>query len=254
MNAINNPSAAAAPAQELDEAGGYAELSRIVLPGRPLSEVLEEMAQLAKRVLPEAPEVSMTLLKGDHAETVAFTGSIAIALDERQYEKGYGPCLDAAASGERIRLVMADPDNLYPDLARAALEEGVTHCLSVGMPLPTPTLGAMNVYNPTGRPISDDEERIAATFASFAAIVLASAGLHQDLSELDEQLKAAVQSRAVIDQAKGIIMAQNRCSADDAFRLLVRASQTRNLKLRTLAEQLAAGVSQPPQIPPAPSR
>ena len=60
-----------------------------------------------------------------------------------------------------------------------------------------------------------------------------------------EQLEAAVQSRAVIDQAKGIIMAQDQCTGDAAFQLLVRASQNRNVKLRLLAEQLVSGVAQP---------
>jgi AmiR/NasT family two-component response regulator len=83
-------------------------------------------------------------------------------------------------------------------------------------------------------------------FASVAGIVLASAGLHQNLADLAAQLEVAVRSRAVIDQAKGIIMAQNRCSSEEAFRMLVRTSQNRNLKLRHLAEQLVASVTQPP--------
>ena len=60
-----------------------------------------------------------------------------------------------------------------------------------------------------------------------------------------EQLEAAVQSRAVIDQAKGIIRAQDQCTGDAAFQLLVRASQNRNVKLRLLAEQLVSGVVRP---------
>jgi GAF domain-containing protein len=246
MNAPDHATDTAAAPAALDEASGYAELSRIALPGRPFRDVIEEVALLAKRVLPEAPEVSMTLLTGDQAETAAFTGAVAVELDERQYDKGYGPCLDAAASGELISLVMTDPDNPYPDFAQAALRQGVTHSLSVGLPVAAPTVGALNVYNLTGRPFSEDAHRIASTFAGFAGVVLVSATLHRDIADLAGHLKAAVQSRAVIDQAKGIIMAQNRCSADDAFRLLVRTSQGRNLKLRVLAERLVAGVARPP--------
>src|SRR3954454_12424733 len=124
----------------------------------------------------------------------------------------------------------------------------VRHTLSVGFPVAAPTVGALNVYNSTGRPFSPDSERITGTFAGFAGIVLASAGLHQNLAELAAQLEAAVRSRAVIDQAKGIIMAQNRCTAEEAFQLLVRTSQNRNLKLRYLAEQLVASVAHPPGV------
>ncbi len=228
-----------------DEASAYAALSKVVLADRPLSEVLEEVVLLAKQVLPETPEVSVTLLKGDHAETSAFTGAVAIELDERQYDTGFGPCLDAAASGEKIKLVMADPDNPYPDFAEMAQRQGVSHSMSVGIPIATPTVGALNVYGSTGRPFTADAERIVGTFASFAGIVLASAGLHQDLADLAGQLNSAVRSRAVIDQAKGVIMAQNRCSGDEAFQLLVRTSQNRNLKLRLLAQQLVETVAQP---------
>jgi GAF domain-containing protein len=218
-------------------------LSRILLVDRPLGEVLEEVALLAKRVLPETPEVSVTLLSGGHAETAAFTGSLAVHLDERQYERGFGPCLDAAVSGEKVPLVMADPDNPYPDFARIAQRQGVTHSLSVGLPVTAPTVGALNLYSSTGRPFSDDAIRIVGIFASFAAIVVASAGLHRDLANLTGQLKTAVRSRAVIDQAKGIIMARDRCTDQEAFEVLVRTSQKRNVKLRLLAEQLVSGVA-----------
>jgi len=213
---------------------------------RPLREVLDEVALLAKRVLPETPEVSVTLLKGDHApETAAFTGVVALELDERQYDRGFGPCLDAAVSGEKISLTIADPDSPYPGWSQIARQQGVTHTLSVGFPVAAPTVGALNVYNSTGRPFSQDSERIMATFAGFAGILLASAGLHQNLADLAAQLEAAVRSRAVIDQAKGIIMAQNRCTGEEAFRVLVRTSQNGNLKLRHLAEQLVQSVARP---------
>ena len=78
--------------------------------------------------------------------------------------------------------------------------------------------------------------------------MLASAGLHQSLADLAAQLEVAVRSRAVIDQAKGIIMAQNRCSSEEAFLMLTRTYQNRNLKLRYLAEQLVASIAQPPAV------
>jgi GAF domain-containing protein len=242
QNSTNNVS----PGSEgLDEATAYGALSKVLLTGRPLDGVLEEVAGLAKRVLPETPEVSVTLLNGDEAHTAAFTGVLAVELDERQYDKGFGPCLDAAVSGQKIKLVMDDPDSPYPDFCQLALRQGVTHSLSVGVPVATPTVGALNLYSTIGRAFSDDAERIVGTFASFAGIVLASAGLQRDLTDLAAHLELAVQSRAVIDQAKGIIMAQNRCSSEEAFRILVRASQHRNLKLRLLAEQMVASVTAP---------
>lgn len=233
-------------AGSLAEASGYAALSKVVLAGRPISQVLEEVALLAQRMLPTATEVSVTLLNGSQTQTAAFTGALAVQLDERQYETGFGPCLDAAVSGEKIKVTVDDMDSPYPDFCEIARRQGVTHSLSVGLPVTTPTVGGLNLYSATGRPFSEEAERIVSTFASFAGIVLASAGLHRDLADLGEQLEVALQSRAVIDQAKGVIMAQNRCSAEKAFQILVRASQHRNVKLRVLAERVVAGVAGPP--------
>ena len=68
---------------------------------------------------------------------------------------------------------------------------------------------------------------------------------------LTDQLRASLASRAVIDQAIGVIMAQQRCTATDAFAILRTASQNRNLKLRQVAEQLVTGITgHPPQEPP----
>ena len=240
MNGTSSPHHDPSPG---GEAGALAALSGMLLADRPLSEVLEEMTVLAKQVLPDTPEISLTLVKADDAETAAFTGAIALELDERQYDVGYGPCLDAAVSGETINLAMADPDSPYPDFARAAEQQGVTHSLSVGLAVATPTVGALNIYNSTGQPFSAEAQRIAGTFATVAGLVLVKAALHQDLEDLEGHLEAALRSRTVIDQAKGIIMAQNRCSADAAFQVLVRASQTRNVKLARLASQLVDGVA-----------
>ena len=83
----------------LDEAAVQAELSAIVLGERPLGSILGTLADLARRAIPGAGEVSVTLIEpSGKAHSVAFTGDLAVELDERQYEKGYGPCMDAAQS------------------------------------------------------------------------------------------------------------------------------------------------------------
>src|SRR3954451_9028817 len=86
----------------IDAFSVFAELGRVVLGDEPLGAVLERVAGLAAKAIPEASEVSVTLMEGGRAHTVAFTGSLAVQLDERQYETGWGPCLDAAVSGHTI--------------------------------------------------------------------------------------------------------------------------------------------------------
>src|SRR3954447_26562289 len=85
-----------------DPRAAFAELSKIMLDSKPLSEALERVAELARDTIPGAAEVSVTLMHNEKVSSVVFTGSLAAQLDERQYEAGFGPCMDAALSGKTI--------------------------------------------------------------------------------------------------------------------------------------------------------
>ncbi len=80
----------------MDPNAAFAELGSIRLADVDVDELLDRIAQLAKRTIPGASEVSVTLLQGDSAHTAAFTGDLALKLDEAQYERGRGPCLVAS--------------------------------------------------------------------------------------------------------------------------------------------------------------
>lgn len=222
----------------VDPQAALAELSKIMHGREPLNTTLERIAQLARATMPEVDEVSMTLLEDGKARTAVFTGALAIQLDERQYDTGFGPCLDAAVSGETIVIDTSDPDVAYPDFARAARGCGVTHSVSVGLPVPDRVVGAMNLYASTATPPDDRTITVAETFASYAAVAMVNAALYTDIAELAKQLQLAMESRSVIGQAKGILIAKHRYSPDRAFRDLVRASQRSNRKLRDVAEEI----------------
>jgi GAF domain-containing protein len=220
------------------EAAAYASLSQLVYADRPLADTLDKLISLAKEVLSETPEVSLTVIEDKGASTPASTGPLALQLDQHQYDAETGPCLDAALYGETIALTMAGPDQPYAQFRDAAQHQGVTHTLSVGLSTGDHALGALNIYSSTGQAFSEDSDRIARTFASCVAIILANLDRYRRAATLAAQLEVALQSRASIDQAKGIIMASLGCSSDEAFKVLVRRSQDQNIKLRLLAEEL----------------
>jgi GAF domain-containing protein len=220
----------------VDPAAAFAELSRIMLGAQPLTATLERVAVLAAGVVPGADEVSVTLMDGDRPRTVAFTGSLASVLDERQYDAGFGPCMDAAVTGNTIAIDDTATDELYPHFSRLAARNGIRHTLSVGMPIPQRTIGALNIYGRELNPFDEEARRLAATFAGYAAVSLANAALYTSTAELAAQMQQAMESRAVIEQAKGVLMRDNRCSADEAFAMLVRASNIANRKLRDIAQ------------------
>jgi len=222
----------------LAEGAAYFALSEIALADRPIDETLDEVVALAKRVLPETPETSVTLLTNDEAWTAAFSGELANSLDERQYDDGYGPCLDAAVSGGAIQVTVEDPDGPYPDFRQLAHQLGVSHSLSVGLPAAGRTIGALNLYTTAGQAFSDDSSRIAGTFAGFAGIALATVGRYDDAVAAATQLQQALQSRAVISQAQGILMSEHHYSRNEAFAALLRLAQQEGMKLQAVAQEL----------------
>jgi GAF domain-containing protein len=232
------------PNQMVEPAKAFEELSKLVLGEQSMTAVLQRVVELTKTVIPDIHEVSVTLMK-DHqaAQTVVFTGALANQLDERQYEAGFGPCMDAALSGRTIAVSNADPESPYPEFSRISLRAGVSRSLSVALPVPQRIVGALNMYAAGDRAFDDDSVNLAETFASYAAVALANAQLYSTTANLTAQMQAAMQSRAMIEQAKGIIMGRNRCTSEEAFNLLTAMSQRSNVKLRILAQQVVDGVS-----------
>jgi GAF domain-containing protein len=247
-----------------DPQAAFAQLGGMVLGAQPLPEVLSRVAELASEVLPHAVDVSVTLLADPalegaepvallpadgsragrgarSARSVAFRGGLAVHLDERQYQAGFGPCMDAALTGQTIT-VDTGQDTRYPDFSAAAHRRGVGHTVSLPLPIPQHTIGALNIYG-GAEPFRQRELELAATFAGYAGVALANAALFASTAELVGNLEAAMASRAVIEQAKGVVMAREHCTADQAFEILRAMSQHQNVKVRALCRAIVATVS-----------
>ncbi len=238
------------PVPTLDEATAYASLSQLVYADRPLADTLQRVAVLATQALSETPEVSLTLVEDERAWTAATSGPVALGLDATQYETASGPCLDAARCGETINVTMDGPDQPYPEFRQAAKREGVTHTMSIGFSTGDQVMGAMNIYNSTGRPFGDDSDRIARAFGVCAGIILANVERYRLAAARASHLEVALLSRAPIEQAKGILMTRHHCTSEEAFKILLRLSQNQNVKLRVIAQALvdqatSAGVESP---------
>ena len=223
----------------------YRELASIVLADKPLTATLSHIADLTRAALPGVDDVSLTLLKQGKARTVAFAGDskLVTSLDERQYAAGFGPCLDAAASGRTIEVAdTTEPHEIYPDFAAVARREGVWHTLAVGLPPVHEFGGALNLYSHgQSGPFPPEVKEAAAGFAAYVAVALTNAALYHGAVEEVAQMHEALASRAVIEQAKGILMHVHGVSEDEAFALLRRASSHSNRKLRDVARAIVDG-------------
>ena len=214
------------------------ELGRLTLRDHSMSTVLQRVVELTQEVIPGAGEVSISLVTDDRPSTPVYTGKLALDCDESQYRTGHGPCLHAAGTGEVTEIVDMRTESRWADFAREAAEWGALSSLSVPLPISEQIKGALNVY---GRAVNafDDQSRAAADeFAPYAGVVVSNMVAYESARHLADNLEHAMESRAVIDQAKGILMERHKITADQAFQLLARVSMQHNIKLRRLADDL----------------
>jgi GAF domain-containing protein len=231
--------------ESVDPHEAFAELRRIRLSDIDFDALLTRVAYLAKHSIPGAAEVSVTLLHGNAPHTAAFTGPLAVTLDEKQYELGYGPCLDAAENTTSLMVPDAGSEDRWPGWAALAAQAGVHSSLSVGLRVHQKVTGALNIYATTLKAFDDDAITITQTFAGFAAVALANAHLYEIQATLAGHMQKAMQNRAVIEQAKGILMAERRCTPAQAFTILAKLSQDSNRKLRDVATALVTKAQGP---------
>jgi GAF domain-containing protein len=125
----------------------------------------------------------------------------------------------------------------WPAFNAAAARYGVVATLSVPLVDGETAPGGLNLYSKTA-PFDDNARRVACLYGDQLGVAAANAASYKGAAELAEQLKEALESRAVIEQAKGILIASNKCSPDAAFDILRRASQNQNRKLRHVATDI----------------
>ena len=216
----------------------FDQLARIVLAEHSMESVMTTVAELSQQAVPGADAVSITFVERGTPSTVATTGQLALALDERQYAAGAGPCLAGIERGSVVEIADMRADQRWPEFARAAVEHGAGSSLSVPIPRQRDIAAALNIYSTRSQAFDGESRRVAGAFADYAGVAIANMHVLEAQGRIAEQLTTAMQSRAVIEQAKGILMGQHRCTADQAFALLVERSQRANRKLREVAQSL----------------
>lgn len=150
----------------------FAELALIVVAAKPPEQTLLHLAELAKQTLGGVEEVFLTVIENGRPRSVVFTGPLAVHLDERQYELGFGPCLEAAKSGQILTVDSRQDGTPYREFARVADRAGIRHTISVGMPLAQRSIGGLNIYRTQAAPFSPTFLEHAEVFAGYAAVAV----------------------------------------------------------------------------------
>jgi transcriptional regulator with GAF, ATPase, and Fis domain len=229
------------------------ELAQTLTESESVRDILASILGLVLRSVPGCDAASVTVLDAkDWPSTIVATDDKTYELDRRQYVLNDGPCLDAARRQQINRWTRREAEQRWPDFTSLAEEMGLHSYLSAGLGLAGRRLGALNLSSRSPDGFSELDEELMSLFTVPAAAAIVVVGRYSEARDLAAQLEHALRSRAVIDQAIGIVMAESRCDADQAFATLSRASNNRNMKLRDLATEIVMRVGgKPPSRPEA---
>lgn len=209
-----------------------------------LDHVLQSVAAAAARAMPFALAASITLEPAGEPFTSHSTGELASGLDQTQYDAGVGPCLHALRTGSTVTAVVGTA-HPWPEFDAVAAARGVGRVLAVPLAADGAVSGVLNVYGEGSEAFDDGIVDMATVLAEQGGIAVASAWALRAERRRSEQLWEALDTRDIIGQAKGIVMATRRCSSTVAFDVLRRESQHSNRKLRDIAVELVRATERP---------
>jgi GAF domain-containing protein len=219
-------------------------LARALAEDESVRGTLQNILAMTLRLIPGCHAASITVLEaGGEPHTIAATDEETEELDRRQYLLHDGPCLDAARHQRINSWSLIEAEQRWPDFTSLAKERGLRSYLAAGLGLGGQRLGALNLSSRGPDGFDRLDENLVALFTPSASAAIVSARRHAQARDLAAQLNQALISRAVIDHAIGILMAESHCGADQAFEVLKRASNNRRMKLRDLAAEIVTRVS-----------
>jgi GAF domain-containing protein len=232
------------PAEHFDElTAAMADLTGALETEPAEAEILEAVCAEAVRAIPGADMASITAIRDDEPETAAATDDRAVRIDHAQYAAGAGPCLQAAATGEIVRVPLATAGQVWPEFTEYARSLGVDSYLAAPLRVDEHLGGALNLFGFGDHGFAETDSQLLKLYTTIVSFGLRTTRRYHRARQRTTELEAAMRSRAVIEQAKGILMAVHRITAEEAMERLVKESQHTNVKLRDVAARFVAGLS-----------
>jgi GAF domain-containing protein len=226
-----------------DQDDTAAELAALLLSTESFDALLHGVAELSVRLVGGTSTASITLTERGRVITVAAADTLAMQIDQHQYERGAGPCLDALRTASVVHVADLRRERRWGEFGTIMLNHGVTGALAVPLMGRDGAVGVLNLYAGAGAGFDERDQQLARALAAHAAVALTAALRTYDQVSLTDNLRIALSSRSVIDQAIGIVMGRERCSADEAFDVLRKVSQQRNTKLRHVATEIVTAIA-----------
>jgi GAF domain-containing protein len=219
-----------------DVEGTFSQVAMELFDAGSVAATLQRIVDLAQDAVVRCDGAGIVVVTDGQPSSRAAGGPLAEHLDRLQVETGEGPGVDAALSGATFAAADLEDDPRWPTFAPRAVAAGVRSVLALA--LATKHLSALNLYARSPGAFGSADRAQGVLFATFARLALAWAEERAAEEDKLENLTEALRSRELIGQAQGILMERQRLSADQAFDVLRRASQRRNIKLRDVALRL----------------
>lgn len=195
-------------------------------------DTLATIVQAAVELVPGADEGSVTVVVArSRVTSEAALGDLPRTLDALQERSGQGPCLDAVYAQQTVCVPDLASETRWPHFTVDAVAAGAAGLLAFQLYVEGDNLGALNLYSRQVGAFDEESGRVGALFAAHAAVAYSAARKHAGLER-------SIATRQVIGQAQGILIERHKITTDQAFAMLVQASQHHNVKLRDIAETL----------------
>lgn len=216
----------------VDLATTFGEIARALVAEQDAQATLGRMVKLAVETIDSCQHCGVSIVEGRRIVSPASSDEIPAIVDRLQFESGEGPCIDAIKDHEVFQTGRLSEESRWPNFAhRASTESGIESILSFRLFVDGDTMGSLNLYSEQHDAFDDHDVAFGAVFAAHAAVAWST-------SRTIENLRKGIQTRELIGEAVGILMARQDVSEAEAFDILTRASQRLNVKLRLIAEDV----------------
>jgi GAF domain-containing protein len=207
--------------------------------------LLQRVVEIAHDAIDGADSTSLTIDLGGRTYTAVHTDDRTLRVDSEQYDAGDGPCLEASRTGTVVLVNADDPDDRWPRFTAAAREEEILSFLAAPLITGEQSLGSFNLYGRARSAFDTLDAEILELLTTTVSRTLGDFARFKSARDVADSIQRALQTRAPIEQAKGILMALHGVDADEAFDLLRRESQATNTRLHTVATELVTRLSTP---------
>jgi transcriptional regulator with GAF, ATPase, and Fis domain len=216
--------------------------------------LLQRVAEIAHEAIDGADSTGVTIDLGGRTYAAVHTDQRTLRVDSEQYDAGEGPCLHSARTRTVVLVDAADAVHRWPRFAAAAADEGIHSFLAAPLFTPEQSLGSFNLYGRTRSAFDTLDAEILELLTTTVSRALGDFARFKSARDVADSIQRALDTRAPIEQAKGMLMAILGIDADRAFDLLREQSQATNVRLHTVAttlvQQLSAPTTPSPQTGP----